>query len=59
MALVSLYDPYEWFDPERGRQGVLVHTSQFDSIRPGRRTPVETPETAWRRVWETQKREPV
>ena len=34
MALISLYDPYEWFDPERGRQqGILVHTSQLTAMR--------------------------
>lgn len=38
MALVSLYDPYEWVDPEKGRLGVLIHTSQ---IGPG------IPEDRW------------
>lgn len=48
MALVILHDPYEWFDPERGRQGVLIHTSQLD----GRKHMVYSePTRAWPEVW--------
>lgn len=50
MALLVLHDPYEWFDPERGRQGVLIHSSQIG----GREHMVvrERPsEMTWRDVW--------
>jgi hypothetical protein len=49
MALVVVNDPYEWVDPEKGRQGILVHTSQFGEFIP-RVEPL--PVITWNDVWE-------
>jgi hypothetical protein len=51
MALVTLYDPYEWFDPEQGRVGILVHSSIFDR-GPWPATPTYVEGDTWEEVWD-------
>ena len=46
MAFLVLHDPYEWFDPEKGRQGSLVHTSQIFA-----REEKPQPKITWQDVW--------